>query len=65
LVVVSNLEQALSLAHVAIPLAAEIPEELSPLVGIVPGQLFAMHLTIAKGHDPDKPRTISKVTETR
>jgi glucosamine--fructose-6-phosphate aminotransferase (isomerizing) len=65
LVVVSNLEQALLLAHVAIPLAAEIPEELTPLVGIVPGQLFAMHLTRAKGHDPDKPRTISKVTETR
>jgi glucosamine--fructose-6-phosphate aminotransferase (isomerizing) len=65
LVVVSNVAEALSLAQAAIPLSTEIPEALTPLVSIVAGQLFAYHLALAKGHDPDSPRTISKVTETR
>jgi glutamine---fructose-6-phosphate transaminase (isomerizing) len=38
---------------------------LGPLINIVGGQLFAYHLTRAKGLDPDNPRTISKVTITR
>jgi len=45
-------------------LPAGRPEWLSPLVEIVPGQLYAYHLTLARGLDPDLPRTISKVTET-
>jgi glucosamine--fructose-6-phosphate aminotransferase (isomerizing) len=65
LLVVSNLHDALSMSQVGIPLSTGIPEELTPLVSIVAGQLFAYHLAIAKGHDPDKPRTIHKVTETR
>jgi glucosamine--fructose-6-phosphate aminotransferase (isomerizing) len=65
LVVISNLDSALSLSQVGIPLGTGIPEALTPLVSIVAGQLFTYHLTIAKGHDPDRPRTISKVTETR
>ena len=36
-----------------------------PIVAIVPGQLHAMHLTIAKGRDPEMPRSIGKVTRTR
>ncbi len=65
LVVVSNCAQANELAQVALAIPAGVPEWLSPLVGIVPGQLFAHHLTVAKGHNPDVPRTIQKVTETR
>ncbi len=65
LMVISNLEEALSLGAVGISLAPDVPEELTPLVGIVPAQLFAYHVTIAKGFDPEKPRTLSKVTETR
>jgi glucosamine--fructose-6-phosphate aminotransferase (isomerizing) len=41
-----------------------IPGWLSPIVDILPGQLYAYHLTAARGLDPDRPRTISKVTET-
>jgi glucosamine--fructose-6-phosphate aminotransferase (isomerizing) len=37
---------------------------LSPIVEIVPGQLYAYHLTAARGLDPDRPRTIGKITET-
>ena len=42
-----------------------MPGWLSPVVDIMPGQLYAYHLTRARGLDPDRPRTISKVTETR
>ena len=64
LVVISNNPQALELAQVPIPIAEDVPEWLSPLIGIIPAQLFAFHLTVAKGYDPEKPRTISKITET-
>jgi len=42
-----------------------IPPWLAPMVEIVPAQLYAYHLTIARGLDPEHPRTISKITETR
>jgi glucosamine--fructose-6-phosphate aminotransferase (isomerizing) len=42
-----------------------IPPWLAPIVEILPAQLYAYHLTIARGLDPDHPRTITKVTETR
>ena len=65
LVVISNTTMALSMAQTPFSIPADIPEWLSPLVSIVPAQLFAYHLTLAKGHDPNNPRTISKVTETQ
>ena len=65
LVIISNMDQALSLGKIGIPLSREIPESLTPLVDIIPAQLFSYHLTLAKGFDPDKSGTISKVTETR
>jgi glucosamine--fructose-6-phosphate aminotransferase (isomerizing) len=64
LVVVSNMKRALSLAQIPIQLPADVPEWLSPLVSILPAQLFAYHLTLAKGFDADQPRMIRKVTET-
>jgi glucosamine--fructose-6-phosphate aminotransferase (isomerizing) len=48
----------------ALPLPSGLPEWLMPIVSIVPGQLHAMHLTMAKGRDPEQPRSISKVTRT-
>jgi glucosamine--fructose-6-phosphate aminotransferase (isomerizing) len=65
LVVISNTDSALSMAQTPFAIPAGMPEWLSPLVGIVPAQLFAYHLTLAKGYDADQPRTLSKVTETR
>jgi glucosamine--fructose-6-phosphate aminotransferase (isomerizing) len=35
---------------------------LSPLVSVIPGQLFALALARAKGLDPDKPSGLAKVT---
>jgi glucosamine--fructose-6-phosphate aminotransferase (isomerizing) len=65
LVVISNEKRALSLAQSPIHLPASIPEWLSPIVDIVPAQLFACHLTRSKGYDTEKPRSIGKVTETQ
>ncbi len=64
LVVISDDERALALAQSAIRLPVGIPEWLTPLVAIVAGQLFACHLTRAKGYDTESPRAITKVTET-
>jgi glutamine---fructose-6-phosphate transaminase (isomerizing) len=64
LVVISDDDEALSLAQSAIQLPPQIPEWLTPLVSIIPAQLFACHLTQVKGYDTDTPRTITKVTET-
>jgi glucosamine--fructose-6-phosphate aminotransferase (isomerizing) len=65
LVVISNSDEARELANVHFAIPAEVPELLSPVVSIVPAQLFSYYLTLAKGYDPDKPGTLSKVTETR
>ena len=64
LIIISDEKRALSLAQSPILLPASIPEWLTPIVGIVPAQLFACHLTRAKGYDTEKPRSIGKVTET-
>jgi glucosamine--fructose-6-phosphate aminotransferase (isomerizing) len=49
----------------AIPLADPGTELLSPIVDIIPAQLLAYHLTVARGLDPDNPRGLTKVTVTR
>lgn len=64
LVVISDRPEALALGRTAFPLPQGIPEWLTPIVAIVLGQLFAMHLTTAKGYDPEQPRSITKITET-
>jgi glucosamine--fructose-6-phosphate aminotransferase (isomerizing) len=64
LVVLSNRDSALDLARTAIRLPRSLPEWLSPLVAILPAQLFCGHLTEAKGFNVDQPRLLSKVTRT-
>lgn len=64
LVVISDDADALSLAQSPISIPPQIPEWLTPLVSILPAQLFACHLTQVKGYDTEKPRSITKVTET-
>jgi glucosamine--fructose-6-phosphate aminotransferase (isomerizing) len=41
-----------------------VPEELQPILEILPLQLLAHEVTLARGHDPDSPRALAKVTET-
>ncbi|HET7845937.1 MAG TPA: SIS domain-containing protein [Acidimicrobiia bacterium] len=48
--------------HITIPGGLE--EWLTPVPAIVAAQLFAFHLTLAKGLDPEQPRGLKKVTRT-
>lgn len=63
-VVLSDDEAALALGHVVLRLPPGVPEWLTPLVSIVPAQLYCYHLTRAKGLDTEAPRNIRKVTLT-
>ena len=63
-VVVSDVLEMRALGRWSIPTPTGVPEWLRPVVSIIPAQLFAMHMTLARGLDPDEPRYISKVTRT-
>ncbi len=65
LLIVSDRDEILALADTPLRLPAGIPEWLSPLPAIVPGQLLALSLARLRGYDPDRPRGLSKVTLTR
>jgi glucosamine--fructose-6-phosphate aminotransferase (isomerizing) len=65
LLVISDRQELLNEAVTSLPLPEGIPEWLSPIVAVVPGQLFALHLTLVKGNDPDQPAGLQKVTITR
>lgn len=47
-----------------IALPSDLPEWLSPLVGILPAQLFSAALAEGRGLDPERPRGLHKVTRT-
>ena len=64
LLIVSDAPQALTMAKTAFPLASPVSEWLSPVTAIIPGQLLALHLAVAKGLNPDVPRGLQKVTKT-
>lgn len=64
-VVISDNQALLALARTPLALPARVPEWLSPLTAILPGQMFAMHLAHTRDYDVDAPRGLKKVTETR
>jgi len=43
----------------------ELPEELSPVLEVLPLQRLAWQLATSRGYDPDHPEGLRKVTETR
>ncbi|MGW5050445.1 SIS domain-containing protein [Actinokineospora sp. NPDC004072] len=43
----------------------DVPEEVAPILEILPLQRLAHGLALARGGDPDAPRGLSKVTRTR
>ncbi len=63
-VVVSDHPDILAKADVSLRIPEGIPEWLSPMVAIIPGQMMALQLTLAKGLNPDQPVGLTKVTET-
>ena len=64
-VIISDVEDVLALARTPLRLPMALPEWLSPIASIVPGQLFAYYLACAKGYEPDRPRGLQKITKTR
>ncbi len=48
----------------AILVNSRLPEALTPLSLAVAAQLLAYHLALARGRDPDRPRSLKKVTQT-
>ncbi len=64
-IVISDDEALLRGARTALPLPRGTPEWLSPLVTVLPGQVFAARLALAKGLDLDHPAGLHKITRTR
>jgi glucosamine--fructose-6-phosphate aminotransferase (isomerizing) len=65
IIAISDKKELLALARTPLALPRSVPEWLSPVISIIPGQLFAMHLANARDFDVDQPRGLKKVTETR
>jgi glutamine---fructose-6-phosphate transaminase (isomerizing) len=65
LVASGNAADALVDAAYVLPVPTPPSPLLSPLLSVVPGQLFAWALSQAKGLDPDRPVGLSKVTLAR
>ncbi len=65
LIVISNDDRSLSKGQVALEMEPDIPEWASPLAMILPAQLFAYYLALAKKLDPNTPRRLEKVADTK
>jgi len=65
LLVIADDEVLLRRAETAFPLVGPVPEWLSPLVAVIPGQVAALRLAQLRGLDLDHPAGLSKVTLTR
>ncbi|WP_025745920.1 SIS domain-containing protein [Kallotenue papyrolyticum] len=64
LLIISDDQRVRPWATTWLPLAVSVPEWLSPITTILPGQLLALRLALAKRLDPDLPRGLQKVTRT-
>jgi glucosamine--fructose-6-phosphate aminotransferase (isomerizing) len=64
LLVISDSDEALALGGASLRLPG-VAEWLSPLISIVPAQLYCYYLARAKGYDTEAPRGLRKVTLTR
>lgn len=64
IIAISNDREVLKNSRCSFPLPGGLPEWISPIVAVVPGQLFALMLAYEKGLDPDHPLGLTKVTQT-
>ena len=65
LIAISDDTDFLASAQTAFPLVPDLPEWLSPLLTVVPGQVAAVQLAKLRGADIDSPIGLTKVTRTR
>jgi glucosamine--fructose-6-phosphate aminotransferase (isomerizing) len=63
-IAISDVASVLQRSKISLPLPYSVPEWLSPLTTIIPGQLLSLHLAHERGFDVDTPRSLKKVTET-
>ncbi len=61
---ITNEESLVEGAHKHMALPADVPEWLSPVVSVIPGQVFAMQQALSRGYEVDRPRGLTKVTVT-
>jgi glutamine---fructose-6-phosphate transaminase (isomerizing) len=61
---ISDDPQILAGSRIPLGLPVTVPEWLSPMTSILPGQLLAMHVAHARDFEVDAPRGLKKVTET-
>ena len=64
-IAVSDAESVLERAHTRLPLVPDVPEWLSPLTAVIPGQVTALRLAEQRGLDVDHPAGLQKITLTR
>jgi glucosamine--fructose-6-phosphate aminotransferase (isomerizing) len=65
LIAISDDEHFLAEADVPLPLVSGVPEWLSPLLTVVPGQVAAVRLATLRDVDLDSPAGLTKITLTR
>jgi glutamine---fructose-6-phosphate transaminase (isomerizing) len=64
-VAISDDQEFLAAADTALPLVPDVPEWLSPLLTVVPGQVAALRLATLRGENVDSPSGLTKITLTR
>jgi glucosamine--fructose-6-phosphate aminotransferase (isomerizing) len=64
IIVVSNSAEILSMGTTSFPIPETNNDLISPFLCAAIAQMFACKLSLAKGLNPDKPRSLSKVTIT-
>lgn len=62
--ILSDQDDILKLSSIPMKMPAGIPEWISPIVNIIPAQLFCQSLASLRGLDTENPRGLSKVTLT-
>jgi glucosamine--fructose-6-phosphate aminotransferase (isomerizing) len=64
IIAISDVPEILDLSTIQLALPRSVPEWLSPMITIIPGQLLSLHMAQTRGYDVDSPRSLSKITET-
>ena len=64
-IAISDDREFLAAAETAFPLVPNVPEWLSPLLTVVPGQIAALRLATLRGENVDSPTGLTKITLTR
>jgi glutamine---fructose-6-phosphate transaminase (isomerizing) len=62
---ISDDDDVLAAVDTPLPLVRAVPEWLSPLLAVIPGQAGALRLATVRGGDVDQPAGLTKITLTR